>query len=64
MLALLLVPVMLTLGSLTYASLAEQGEQQAQTRHETVAVLAKDAPKTTVGSRGEVVGGSSKVAAR
>jgi hypothetical protein len=64
LLALALVPVMLTLGSLTYANLAEQSEQQARTRHETVAVLTENTSETSVGTRGEVVNATSKVAAR
>jgi hypothetical protein len=62
--ALVLLPVMLTLGSLTYADLAEQSEQQSRSRHETVAVLTEDAPTVTTGTYGGVVGAKSKVAAR
>jgi hypothetical protein len=64
LLALVLVPVMLALGSLTYANLAEQSEEQTRTRHETVAVLTEDAPEPSVGTRGEVISGNSTVAAR
>lgn len=64
LLALVLVPVMLTFGSLTYESLAERSEQQSGSRHQTVAVLTQDAPETSTGTRGEVVGGKSKVPAR
>jgi hypothetical protein len=64
LLALVLVPVMLTLGSLTYANLAEQSAQQARTRHKTVAVLTEDTSETNVGTRGEVVNATSKVTAR
>lgn len=64
LLALVLVPVMLTLGSLTYANLTEQSEQQARTRHETVAVLIRDAPAMSVSYRGEAVNTKAKVAAR
>jgi hypothetical protein len=64
LLALVLVPVMLTFGSLTYANLAERSEQQVRTRHEAVAVLTEDAPGPNVGTRGEVLSGNSKVAAR
>jgi hypothetical protein len=64
LLALVLVPVMLTVGSLTSSSLAEQGERQSRAWHETVAILTEDAPESTVGTPGEFVGGPSKVAAR
>lgn len=64
LLALVLVPVMLTLGSVTYSNLAERGAQQAATRHEAVAVLTEDAPVTSVSSPGEGVGMSLKVVAR
>jgi hypothetical protein len=64
LLALVLVPVMLTLGSLTYASFAAESEQQDRTRHETVAVLTEDAPAASMSTRGTVDGGKSKVAAR
>ncbi|GAB1516705.1 Rv1733c family protein [Actinophytocola sp. KF-1] len=62
-LALVLVPVMLTLGSVTHSTLAERAGEQAATRHETVAILTEDAPVTSVG-QGEGVGTTSKVAAR
>ena len=64
LLALVLVPVMLTLGSLTYASFAEKSEQQDRTRHETVAVLTEDAPAASMNTRGTVGDGKSTVAAR
>jgi hypothetical protein len=64
LLALVLVPVMLTLGSLTYANFAEHSEQQARTWHKTVAVLTEDTSETSVGTRGEVVNATSKVTAR
>jgi hypothetical protein len=64
MLALVFVPVMLTFGSLTYESLAERSEQQSGSRHQTVAFLTQDAPDTSTGTRGEVVGGKSKMPAR
>lgn len=63
LLALVLMPVMLTLGSVTHATLAERAEEQRATRHETVAVLTEDAPVTSMG-QGEGVGTTSKVAAR
>jgi len=62
--ALVLVPVMLTFGSLTYASLADQSARQFRDRYETVAVLTANAPDTAGSTRGEAVGGKSKVAAR
>ncbi len=61
--AVVLVPVMLTLGSLTFASLSDQAERQAATRHEFVAVLLQDAPAAVVG-RGGAVGGRSVVRAQ
>ena len=64
LLALALVPVLLTLGSLTYAALAERGAQEAGARHETVAVLTEDAPVTAAGTPGEMTGATVKVAAR
>jgi hypothetical protein len=60
---LVLVPVMLTIGSLTYADLAEQGEEQVRTRHETVATLTEDAPSVAFGAHGDLSVGSSKVRA-
>ncbi|MFL6126012.1 hypothetical protein [Actinophytocola sp.] len=42
LLALVLLPVMLTFGSLTYEDLAEQQAHQNSGRHETVAVLTGD----------------------
>jgi len=64
LLAFVLVPVMLTFGSLTYSSLADQNAQQFRDRYETVAILTEDAPDTAGSTRGESVGGKSKVAAR
>lgn len=64
LLALVLVPVMLTLGSATYASLAEESVRQTADRYETVAVLTQDAPAVAFGPSGEVVGGRSEVPAR
>jgi hypothetical protein len=62
MIALVLVPVMLTLGSLTHASIAEEREQQVRDRYETVAVLTEDAP-ASLGARGEAAA-TSEVPAR
>ena len=64
LLALALVPVMLTLGSVTYADLAERSARQAEARHETVAVLTEDAPVATPGPHGTVVDARSPVPAR
>jgi hypothetical protein len=60
LLALVLVPVALTLGSLTAESLAVKGEQQAAARHETVAVLTKDVPALSA----ETPGARAKAPAR
>ena len=51
-LGLLLVPVMLTFGSVTYVDLVEKGEQQGRTWHQTVAVLTEDAPAVGAGGAG------------
>ncbi|MPZ81732.1 MAG: hypothetical protein GEV28_15540 [Actinophytocola sp.] len=45
---LLLLPIMLTLGSVIYADISEKGQEQGRTRHEAVAVLAEDAPDAVV----------------
>lgn len=63
LLALVLVPIMLTLGSLTYDSLDQEREQQTRGRHETVAVLTRNGPATSVGVRGEAADTKSKVPA-
>ena len=62
-LALLLVPVMLTFGSLTYAGLVEKGEQQARAWQQTVAVLTEDAPAVGAGGHGTPGATSSRVMA-
>ena len=62
-LAVVLVPVMLTFGSLTFASLGDQAARQAAIRHESVAVLLEDAPAAVV-VRGGVVSGRSVVRAQ
>lgn len=61
-LGLVLLPVMLTFGSLTHASIAEERAQQVRDRYETVAVLTEDAP-AKVETGGEVAG-KSDVSAR
>ena len=60
-LALLLVPVALTIGSLVYRDLADTAARDAATHHETVAVLTVDVP--AAGARGHVVGAVPEVAA-
>jgi hypothetical protein len=57
--ALLLLPVMLVLGSLTYAAAVAKGEQQARTRHQVVATLTEDAPAPTAGAWGNATGSFS-----
>lgn len=49
---LLLLPVMLVFGSLTFESISERGAAQTRTRHDTVATLTADAPEETVTSYG------------
>lgn len=60
LLALVFVPVALTLGTLTTESLATKGAEQAENRHETVAVLTEDVPAVS----GETPGARSKAPAR
>lgn len=62
-LGLLLVPIMLTVGSVTYVGLAEKGEQQARTWHQTVAVLTEDAPAVGADGPGVPAATSSRVMA-
>lgn len=62
-LGLLLVPVMLTFGSVTYVGLVEKGEQQERTWHQTVAVLTEDAPAVGTDGRGAPAATSSRVMA-
>jgi hypothetical protein len=62
--ALALVPVMLTLGSVTYAGLAERSARQAESRHETVAILTENAPVATPSPHGTVINARSPVPAR
>jgi hypothetical protein len=64
LLALVLVPVMLTVGSLTYGSLDERSEQQASAGRETVAVLTKDASPITASTRGDISADDPDVPAR
>jgi hypothetical protein len=61
LLAVLLVPVALTIGSLVYRDLAGTAARDATTHHETVAVLTEDVP--AAGARGHVVGAAPEVAA-
>src|SRR5689334_6836375 len=64
LLALVLAPVMLTLGSLTHGGLVDQGRREAATRRESTAVLTEDAPVTPVGTPGMAASAQVKVAAR
>lgn len=61
--ALVLVPIMLTVGSLTYDDMAAKGAEQAGTRYETVATLLEDAPNPVLGAHGDVQVGSPRVRA-
>ena len=61
--ALLLGPIMLVFGSIVHADMVETAEQQARTRHPAVAVLAQDAPDTSVDGHGNAVIGKSMVLA-
>ena len=56
--ALLLVPVMLVLGSIAHADMAVTGQQQQRTRHPAVAVLMQDAPAASASGHGNGVGTS------
>jgi hypothetical protein len=53
MFSVFLMPIMLVIGSLTHASLAEKGEQEAGTRHEVVATLIDDAPLASADGHGD-----------
>jgi hypothetical protein len=46
---LVLVPIMLTVGSLTYDYMADKGAEEASARYETVATLTEDAPMSAYG---------------
>lgn len=61
--ALLLLPVMLVLGSLAYTDISAKGEQEARTRHEAVATLTEDAPMPSFGAHGTAATGKSDVQA-
>jgi hypothetical protein len=50
--AVLLVPIMLMAGSLTYGSIITTAEQQARTRHQVVATLLEDTMKTSADGSG------------
>ncbi|MGB3438689.1 MAG: hypothetical protein WBA97_08030 [Actinophytocola sp.] len=63
LIGLVLLPIMLTLGSVIHAGLSERREQQLRDRYETVAVLTEDAPKVTADADG-TAGGRSAVPAR
>lgn len=49
LLGALLVPIMLAVGSRTYANVVDNAEQQARTRHQVVAILVEDAPRADPG---------------
>jgi hypothetical protein len=59
-----MVPIMLMVGSLSYANAMQTGEQRLRTRYEVVATLLEDAPRTVVGASAEGTDGSSRVLAR
>jgi hypothetical protein len=61
--ALLLGPIMLVFGSIVHADMVETAGQQERTRHPAVAVLAQDAPDTSVDGRGNAVIGKAMVLA-
>jgi hypothetical protein len=63
-LGLILLPVSLAAGSEVYAHQDAVSRQQSSTHHEVTATLLDDAAPTSVGTRGEVVTGTSKVRAR
>lgn len=65
LLAMLLLPIMLALGSSTHASMVEKSEQQARNRFEAVAVLTEPTPaaSASTGVPGGPVAGKSKVPA-
>lgn len=58
---LVLVPIMLTVGSLTYDDMADKGAEEASARYETVATLTEDAP--VLSARGDTLVGSPRVRA-
>ncbi|TDV44094.1 Rv1733c family protein [Actinophytocola oryzae] len=64
LLALVLLPVMLTFGSLTYENLSAQQARQVRDRHQVVAVLTSHVPEETAGAPGYVAAGGAKVPAR
>ena len=63
LIALVLVPVMLTFGSETFTRVVEQSTQDSAARYEVVATLTEDAPVTSVGTQGEVFLVTAKVPA-
>ena len=64
LLALILIPVVMALGAVTYANLALKSEAEYVARHATVAVLVENAPTLTVGPFGRFVLGTADVGAR
>jgi hypothetical protein len=61
--ALLLLPIMLVLGSEVHAGLTEEGERQSETRRETVATLVADAPALITDGHGYAGGDKANVGA-
>jgi hypothetical protein len=61
---LVLLPVSLATGSVVYANQEKVSNQQSATRHGTTAILLADAAPTSIGTRGQVVTGTSMVRAR
>lgn len=62
--AAVLLPIALAIGSETYVNQSRIGEEQRQTRYAVMATLTQDAPPLGHGSRGEVITGTSEVPAR
>jgi hypothetical protein len=52
LIGLLLLPIMLVVGSVTYADVIEKSQEQGRTRHEAVATLLQDAPSKSIAARG------------
>jgi hypothetical protein len=64
LLGIVLVPIMLVVGSVTYADVVAQSEQQTRTRYQVVATLLEDAPRGVVGATAEGGTDASRVPAR
>lgn len=54
-LGVVLVPMMLMAGSLTYGSIMASSERAARTRHQVIATLVEDVPRATENSSGRVL---------